>query len=160
SDVELLVLGQLFTGLGHDSVACHAGVLRVAGQGVGEGRLERGTVIFGLVLDAVEEPRGPSVFLDLELDLLDLLQVEEQVRVADGDALPVSLLGRRGTAEHRDDEESYSRSGVPGPSFPVHRTLPLRAKDAPHPFRHAAPRRGPPSRTRRTPGAGAGRSGP
>jgi hypothetical protein len=34
------------------------------------------------------------------------LMLEEHVRVADGNAPPLSLLGRCGTAERREDEES------------------------------------------------------
>src|SRR5262249_7914800 len=74
--------------------------------------------------------RAPAAALDqVNAELLGrFLLVEGQVRGADGDALPLSLLGRRGTAERREDEESYSRNGFPGPSFPIHRTLPVMAK--------------------------------
>src|SRR5262249_29747908 len=97
---------------------------------------ERGTLPFGLVLDTVEELRGPSVLLNLELDLLDLRPVEEQVRVVDSDALPLDLLGRRGGAERRDEEERQSRDGLRGQSLTVHRTLPVRMKAPPHHLRY------------------------
>src|SRR5688572_31094716 len=45
------------------------------------------------------------VLMNLELDLLDLLLIEQQVRVAHCDALPLRLLGH-GDGETREDERS------------------------------------------------------
>jgi hypothetical protein len=92
-------------------------VLGIAGQDVSQRCFEHCPVLLGFRLDFVEQPRGPGVLADLELDLVNLVPAEQEIGMASRRALSRLLLRYRGGAEGRNDEDRYSRGGLARPRF-------------------------------------------
>ena len=92
-DVKFIVMRHLLASLSHKLITDIGRVLGFACQRVGKRILDERVVLLRFGFYEFQEPRGPRVLSDLQLHLRDLVLVEEQIRMADGNALLFDLRG-------------------------------------------------------------------
>ena len=92
-DVKFIVMRHLLASLSHKLITDIGRVLGFACQRVGKRILDERVVLLRFGFYEFQEPRGPRVLSDLQLDLRDLVLVEEQIRMADDNALLFDLRG-------------------------------------------------------------------